>query len=132
MPAQVMLRAIAAILVLTAALGAAIRFPLPGNARELGLGAYVLIGFGVLVVATAYEALNVGLGLLMMLSGFELVFTPLEPSISVSVLLALTTLLVGLAISYLTLADGGALHPNVESNVELGTRNGEMPVNSHS
>jgi hypothetical protein len=109
-PAQVLLRAIAAILVLTAALGATIRFPLPGIARELGLGAYLLVGFGVLLVATAYEALNVGLGLLMLLSGVELGYTPLEPSISVSVLLALTTLLVGLAISYLTLADGGALH----------------------
>lgn len=109
-PAQVLLRAIAAILVLTAALGAAIRFPLPGIARELGLGAYLLVGFGVLLVATAHEALNVGLGVLMLLSGVELGYTPLEPSISVSVLLALTTLLVGLAISYLTLADGGALH----------------------
>lgn len=109
-PAQVLLRAIAAILVLTAALGAAIRFPLPGIARELGLGAYLLVGFGVLLVATASEALNVGLGVLMLLSGVELGYTPLEPSISVSVLLALTTLLVGLAISYLTLADGGALH----------------------
>jgi hypothetical protein len=117
-PAQVLLRAIAAILVLTAALGATIRFPLPGTARELGLGAYMLVGFGVLIVATAYEALNVGLGLLMLLSGVELGYTPLEPSVSVSVLLALTTLLVGLAISYLTLADGGALHPNPELEME--------------
>ncbi len=108
LPAQLLLRAIVAILVLTAAFGATIRFPLPGTARELGLGAYVLIGFGLLIVATAYEALNVGLGLLMLLSGFELAYTPLEPSIGVSVLLGLTTLLVGAAIAYLTLADAGA------------------------
>jgi hypothetical protein len=108
LPAQLLLRAIVAILVLTAAFGAAIRFPLPTAARELGLSAYVLIGFGLLVAATAHEALNVGLGLLMLLSGFELAYTPLEPSIGVSVLLGLTTLLVGAALSYLTLAEAGA------------------------
>ena len=108
LPAQLLLRAIVAILVLTAAFGAAIRFPLPASARELGLGAYILIGFGLLVAATAHESLNVGLGLLMLLSGFELAYTPLEPSIGVSVLLGLTTLLVGAALSYLTLADAGA------------------------
>jgi hypothetical protein len=114
LPAQVLLRTIAAILVLTAVFGATIRFPLPGNARELGLGAYVLVGFGLLIIATAYEALNIGLGLLMFISGFELAYTPLEPSISVSVLLALMTLLVGAAISYLIIAEGGAAQTNVE------------------
>lgn len=116
LPAQLLLRAIVAILVLTAAFGAAIRFPLPASARELGLGAYILIGFGLLVAATAHESLNVGLGLLMLLSGFELAYTPLEPSIGVSVLLGLTTLLVGAALSYLTLADAGA-------TAELGIEN---------
>jgi hypothetical protein len=120
-----LLRAIAAILVLTAAFGATFRFPLPGNARELGLAAYILIGFGLLIAATASEALNIGLGMLMMISGFELVFTPLEPSISVSVLLGLMTLLVGVAISYLTLADGGALHPATVETVEMRSSNVE-------
>ena len=117
-------------LVLTAAFGAAIRFPLPGSARELDLGAYMLIGFGLLLVATAFEPLNVGLGLLMLLSGVELVFMPLEPSISVSVLLGLVTLLVGVAISYLTLADGGALHPIAEmkiTNEELRAQDASSP-----
>ncbi len=118
LPAQLLLRAIVAILVLTAAFGATIRFPLPGAARELGLSAYILIGVGLLIVATAYEALNVGLGLLMLLSGFELAYTPLEPSIGVSVLLGLTTLLVGAAIAYLTLADAGA------ADAELRIENG--------
>jgi hypothetical protein len=131
-PAQLLLRAIAAMLVLTAAFGAAIRIPLPGSARELGLGAYMLIGFGVLLVATAFEALNIGLGLLMLLSGVELVFMPLEPSVSVSVLLGLMTLLVGAAISYLTLADGGALHANIEPNVELGMANGKLSADRQS
>lgn len=106
-PAQVMVRALATMLMLTAAVGAAIRFPLPGNERELGLGAYMLIGCAVLIIATSSEALNSGLGILMLISGFELAYTPLESSIGVSVLLGLVTLLVGLAVAYLTLADGG-------------------------
>ena len=108
-PAQVLLRAIAAALVLTAAFGATVRFPLPGDARELGLGAYVLLASGVLLIATAPEALNVGMGVLMFISGVELGYTPLEPSISVSVLLGFMTLLVGIAIAYLALADVSVL-----------------------
>ena len=108
-PAQVLLRAIAAALVLTAAFGATVRFPLPGSARELGLGAYMLAASGILLIATAPETLNTGIGVLMFISGVELGYTPLEPSISVSVLLGFMTLAVGIAIAYLTLADGGAL-----------------------
>ncbi len=108
-PAQVLLRAIAAAVVLTAAFGAAVRFPLPGDARELGLGAYILISCGILLIATTSEALNVGIGLLVFLSGIELAYTPLEPSVSVSVLLGFMTLLVGVAIAYLALADSEAL-----------------------
>jgi len=108
LPAQLLLRAITTCLVITAAFGAAARFPLPGVARELGLGAYMLAGCGLLLMATAHESLNVGLGILMLISGFELAYTPLEPSVGLSVLLALTTLLIGLAIAYLTLADADA------------------------
>lgn len=115
MPAQILLRAIAAVLILTAAIGATLRFPLPGQFRELGFGAYMLIGLGVLIIATASEALNIGLGVLMLISGLELGYTPLEPSISVSVLLGFMTLLVGLAIAYLTLADGAPSAPEDES-----------------
>lgn len=115
LPAQILMRAMAALLVLTAAFGAAIRFPLPGTARELDLGAYILIGFGLLVVATAHESLSVGLGLFILLLGFELAYTPLEPSIGVSALLGLTTLLVGAAVSYLTLADVGVAEAELEA-----------------
>ncbi len=118
-PAQVLLRAIAAALVLTAAFGATVRFPLPGSTRDLGLGAYVLLASGILLMATAPEALNVGMGILMFISGVELGYTPLEPSISVSVLLGFMTLLVGIAISYLLLADGGVLLE--QPKVHIGT-----------
>jgi hypothetical protein len=108
-PAQVLLRAIAVLIVLVAAFGATVRFPLPGNARELALGAYILLACGLFVVATSPEGLNIGTGLLMMISGVEIGYIPLEPSISVSILLGLMTLVVTIAIAYLTLADGDAL-----------------------
>lgn len=130
-PAQVLLRAIATALVLTAAFGATIRFPLPGNARELGLGAYVLVASGILLIAAAPEVLNVGVGLLMFISGVELGYTPLEPSISVSVLLGFMTLLVGFAIAYLTLADGGVLLEQIKVELPMRTlRSRNMAIQS--
>lgn len=110
-PAQVLLRAVAGSLVLTVAFGAALNFPLPGNARELALGAYVLLACGVLIVAISSEALNSGIGLLMMISGVELAYTPVEPSLSVGILLGLMNLLAGVAVAYLTLADATAPKP---------------------
>ncbi|HQW35454.1 MAG TPA: hypothetical protein PLJ62_03175 [Thermoflexales bacterium] len=110
-PAQVLLRAVAATLTLTAAFGVAVNFPLPGSARELGLAAYVLLACGALIIAIASEALNGGIGLLMIISGIELGYTPLEPSLSVVILLGLMNLLVGVAIAYLTLADANSPKP---------------------
>ncbi|MFN3705986.1 MAG: hypothetical protein ACK4WM_08340 [Thermoflexales bacterium] len=105
---QLLLRAMVALFAFGAAFGAASRFPLPGEARELGLAAYVLLAVSLLLIATAPEALNVGVGLLMLFSGFELAYLPLEPSIGVGVLMALVTLLSGLAIAYLVQLDVSA------------------------
>ena len=72
---------------------------------DFALSAYVLIGAALLLAATASEALNTGIGLLMFISGVELIYAPLEPSVSVAVLLGFMTLALGVALSYLTLAD---------------------------
>ena len=42
---------------------------------------------------------------MMFISGVELIYAPLEPSVSVAVLLGFMTLALGVALSYLTLAD---------------------------
>ena len=110
LPSQLLMRLVVMLLTVTAAFGATNRFPLPGNARELAFGAYMLVFCGIIVAATASEGLNIGIGILMMISGFELGYIPLERSISVSILLGLMTLIVALAIAYLTLADADALH----------------------
>jgi hypothetical protein len=124
LPSEFLIRAIATVLVLTAAFGATVRFPLPSGARELTLAAYALLACAMLVIGTSPHAVNVGMAVLMLLSGIELAYAPVEPSVTVSVLLALMTMLVGVAVAYLTLADGGALvGPSEEStSMEL------MPV----
>jgi len=108
-PAQVLLRAVALLLVLTAAFGATTRFPLPGNARELHFAAYVLIACGLFIIATTPEALNIGIGLLMFISGVELGYIAVLPNVGVSVMIGLISLIVGIAIAYLTLADSEPL-----------------------
>jgi hypothetical protein len=109
LPAQFAVRVLGTVLALTAAIGMSSRFPLPGEARELAVSAYVLIATAAFVIATSTHTVNTGIGILTLMTGIELAYTPLEPSISVSVLLGLTTLLVGIAVAYLTLADGGGL-----------------------
>lgn len=121
-PAQFIVRAIALVLVVTAAFGLTVRFTLPGGSRDISFAAYALIGCALLIIGTAPEAINAGMGVLMLIIGVELGYTPLEPSITVSVLLGLTTLLVGVAVAYLTLADGGALaiHPEHPDEEQAG------------
>jgi hypothetical protein len=108
-PSQALIRAIALVLVITAVFGATVRFPLPTAAQDLTLAAYTLLACAVLIIGTSTQAVNVGMAVLMLLSGIELAYAPVEPSVTVSVLLALMTLLVGVAVAYLTVADAGGL-----------------------
>ncbi len=115
---QLLLRAAIALLIISVAFGAAARFPLPDESRALSLAAYALLGVSVLLIATAPEALNVGVGLLMFLSGFELAYLPLEPSLGVSVLMALITLFSGLAVAYVTQADVAVMEEEPAVNLD--------------
>ena len=113
-PAQVLVRAAACGLVLTVAFGTAQRFNPPGVPRELIFAATILVACAMLVIATSPEALNAGLGLLMLISGVELGYSPLEPSVSVGIILGLITLVMGVTLAYLTLADSEPGTPQSE------------------
>ncbi len=104
-PARLLVRAAALGLMLTVAFGAAQRLNIPGVPRELLFSATILAACAMLLIATSPEALNAGLGVLMLISAVELGYTPLESSASVSVILGMMTLMVGMTIAYLTLAD---------------------------
>ncbi len=82
-------------------------YQLPAVAAELShisLAVYSLIVMGLLGAGLTSEPLQVGMAILMFLSGFELFYSALEQSVGVLASLAAVNLIVTLAISYLTQA----------------------------
>jgi hypothetical protein len=67
-------------------------------------GSLLLIGAGVVHLGVTSDTLNVILGLLTMLTGFEILYAAIESSILVAGLLAVTNLGLGIAGSYLLIA----------------------------
>lgn len=63
-----------------------------------------LVAMGLLTIILTRDPLKTGLGLLTFQNGFELLYTLIEPSLAVVGLLAIGTILVGLAASYLAVA----------------------------
>ncbi len=70
---------------------------------SLNLAGFLLIVLGLLGLGLSEEAMNVGIGLLMVLNGFELLYAPVEPSLTVVALLAAVNFGVALAVSYAVL-----------------------------
>jgi hypothetical protein len=63
-----------------------------------------LVAMGLLTIILTRDPLKTGLGLLTFQNGFELLYTLIEPSLSIVGLLAIGTILVALAASYLAVA----------------------------
>ena len=99
-------RALTVALVLVLAIVINHTYPLQGIPPDVGLGCYWLILTGLLVLMLTEEPLKAGPGLLTALSGFELLYTPLELSLTVVFLWAVIVLLVALSIAYLAASRG--------------------------
>lgn len=97
------------ILVSTAAYAAARRFPLPEVSTDITLASYLLAGLGMLLVGLGEAPMRIGLGLLTFLSGFDLFYVALEPSLLVAGLLSVLNLVIALATAYLRTARIAAL-----------------------
>jgi hypothetical protein len=102
-------RVIVSVLALAISSGLAARSPLPivadqALSRDLTTGAFSVILLGLINAALAENPLKVGMGLLSILAGFELLYTAVEPTLTVVGLLGLTNLFLALAIAYLTTA----------------------------
>ena len=95
---------LAGILVSVAAYVAALRIPLPEVPTDVTLACYLLAGLGLLLVGLSEAPVQVGLGLLTFLSGFDLFYVALEPSLAVAGLLGAVSFLIALATSYLRTA----------------------------
>jgi hypothetical protein len=102
-------RTIVAVLALALSIGLAQRSPLPitndqSLSRDLTVGTFSVILLGLLNAALAENPLKMGLGLLSILAGFELLYTAIEPTLTIVGFLGLTNLILALAIAYLTTA----------------------------
>ena len=95
---------LAGILISVAAYTAALRIPLPQVPNDVTLACYILAGLGLLLVGLSDDPMQVGLGLLTFLSGFEIFYVALEPSLAIAGLLGAVSFLVALAAAYLRTA----------------------------
>lgn len=76
-------------------------FALPGLPAALNLASYGLMALGLLKLGLSEEPLNAGVGLFMLLGGFQLFYFAIEPSLAIVGLLAAVELGVALVVSYL-------------------------------
>ncbi len=92
---------LACLLMLVAAYTAALRIPLPEIPTDLTLACYQMAGMGLLLIGLSESPMQVGFGLLIFLSGFDLFYVALEPSLAVAGLLGAVSFLIALATAYL-------------------------------
>ncbi len=88
---------------------------IPGLGLQVIAGSLILIGAGVAHLGVTSDTLRVILGLLTMLTGFEILYAAVESSILVAGLLAVTNLGLGIAGSYLLIAGSSPLEIEEEA-----------------
>ncbi len=103
-------RLLAALFVGLAVYSLSMRYPLPEVPPDIGLACYWLASLGLLVLMLTEEPLKAGMGLLTLVTGFELFYSALERSLSVVGFLGIANFLIALAIAYLA-ASGAELTP---------------------
>lgn len=86
---------------------------IPGLGLQVIAGSLLLIGAGVVHLGVTSDLLRVILGLLTLLTGFEILYAAVESSILVAGLLAVTNLGLGIVGSYLLIA-GTSPSPEIE------------------
>lgn len=99
----------------TAGVTARIEVVIPGLGLPVIAGGILLIGAGVVHLGVTSEILRVIIGLLTLLTGFEILYAAVESSILVTGLLSVISLGLGLAGSYLLLA--GTSPPELENEL---------------
>lgn len=75
---------------------------LPGVSGDVSLAVIALSAMSLLVLALTEAPLEIGLGLLTLLTGFELFYHAVEPSLSVIAMLAMAQLGIAVVTGYLT------------------------------
>lgn len=103
LPSGRIFRLVAAALVVTAAWGLGRRnwMGLPDLHESAIRGGTFLLALGMLQLGLFMDPVGVGLGLLTLLSGFEIIYSALEPSLAVIALLAMVHLGIAIVVGYL-------------------------------
>lgn len=101
MSARASFHLLAGLLISVAAYTAALRIPLPEVPSDITLACYLMAGMGLLLTGLSEEPMQVGFGLLTFLSGFDLFYVAIEPSLAVAGLLGAVSFLIALSTAYL-------------------------------
>lgn len=84
-------------------------FPLPGSAAPVTTAVYWLVVSGLVTLMITEDPMKAGHGLFTVLIGFDLFYTTLENSLLLTGLWGSVTLLIALAVGYLTVVKGTGL-----------------------
>jgi hypothetical protein len=95
-------RVMTALMGVALAFSAAFKLPLANVPLEVSFGVFTLALMGVFAIALADEPFKGGLGLLTLITGFELFYSSIEQSLAVVGFLGVVNFMIALAISYLT------------------------------
>jgi hypothetical protein len=106
-------RILAALMALALAYTAALRMPLANVPLEVTLGSFTLCMLGVFGIALAREPLKGGIGLLTVITGFEMFYSSVEQSLAVVGFLGLVNFMIALGIACLTTSQAA---PDEESS----------------
>jgi hypothetical protein len=107
-PAGIAFRLFSLLLIGLAAYSVAQSYPIPEVPGQINLVSYWLMFSGFLLLILTEEPLKAGQGLLTLTTGFELFYASIERSLSLVGLWGAVTLMLTLAIAYLTSAQGAA------------------------
>lgn len=106
-------RLLTALIILLVTVTVSEMFVLPGLLPILTIAVFWLILVGLTILIITEDPLKTGIGLLTILTGFDLFYTTLEHSLLITGLWGAVNLLIALAISYLIIAKGA--NPEEES-----------------
>jgi hypothetical protein len=105
LPTGWVFRMIAVLLVSTSVLGIGQfkLFSMLGVERVSIAGTVLLMGLGLLLIGLTEEPISVGIGLLTIISGFEILYSSLEPSLAVMALLASIHIGISMTVSIISI-----------------------------
>lgn len=77
-------------------------YHLPAVPHHFNFAIFALFGLGLIMLGLNTEPLRSGLGLIMLMSGFELLYSALEQSVAMLIFLAIINLTIAIVVAYLS------------------------------